>query len=142
MKPITYHGGYKYQLKETYTIIIGIKPDAPIATDYINLDSGGNLAIMKGYAWDGSLVPAIDTPTFMRGSVVHDALYQLMREKHLDPKKHRKAADRILHKVCIEDGMSSFYAWFVYECARVFADPAADPADKRPAIRAPEFHTA
>jgi hypothetical protein len=142
MKPITYHGGYKYQLKETYTIIIGIKPAAPIETDYIRLDTGGNLIIKKGYAWDGPSGPSIDTPTFMRASLVHDALYQLMREKHLDCKKHRKAADRVLHKVCIEDGMSPSFAWLVYERARLFGNPAADPADKRPVIRAPEFRTA
>jgi len=29
----------------------------------------------------------------MRGSLVHDALYQLMRDGHLDRATHREAAD-------------------------------------------------
>ncbi len=28
--------------------------------------------------------PTIETKTFMRASLVHDALYQLMREEHLE----------------------------------------------------------
>ena len=53
MKCIAYNGGYKYQLKETYTLAIDIKPSTPINTKYIALDSNGNLAINEGYAWDG-----------------------------------------------------------------------------------------
>ena len=49
MKCIAYNGGYKYQLKETYTIIIDIKPYKLIKTDYISLDTDGNLTIAKGY---------------------------------------------------------------------------------------------
>ena len=76
MNCILYNGGYKYQLKETSTIAIDISPETPIDTEYITLDSQGNLTIKKGYAWDGPSGPTIDTLTFMRGSLVHDALYQ------------------------------------------------------------------
>ncbi len=138
MKCIAYNGGYKYQLKETYTVAIGIKPSTSIDTEYIDLDSEGKLTIKEGYAWDGPSGPTIDTLTFMRGSLVHDALYQLMREKHVDHNTHREAADRILQEICKEDGMWSLRAWWVYHGVRLFADPAADPADKRPVTRAPK----
>ena len=138
MKCITYNGGYKYQLKAAYALAIDIKPTAPIDTDYIKLDGEGRLSIAAGYAWDGPSGPTIDTLTFMRGSLVHDALYQLMREKYLDHDSYRKAADRVLQKICIEDGMSRLRAWWVYHGVRLFADPAADPSDKRPATRAPK----
>ena len=138
MKCIAYNGGYEYQLKERCSLFIDIKPDAFINTEYITLDTGGNLTISEGYAWDGPSGPTIDSLTFMRGSLVHDALYQLMRDGYLDHNVYREAADRILQKICKEDGMWSLRAWLVYRGVRLFADPHADPADKRPVIRAPE----
>lgn len=138
MKCIAYNGGYKYQLKESYTVAISIKPAQPINTEYIALDTAGNLTIAAGYAWDGPSGPTIDTLTFMRGSLVHDALYQLMRESHLDHEIHREEADRLLRQLCKEDGMWSLRAWWVYHGVRLFADPAADPCDKRPVTRAPK----
>ena len=113
MKCITYNGGYKYQLKETYTIAIDIKPRTSIDTEYIDLDTEGNITIREGYAWDGPSGPTIDTLTFMRGSLVHDALYQLMRENHLNHSEYRGPADRVLQKICKEDGMWSLRAWWV-----------------------------
>lgn len=138
MKCIAYNDGYKYQLKKTYSVAIEIKPTTNINTVYIKLDTGGNLSIIEGYAWDGPSGPTIDTLNFMRGSLVHDALYQLMREKKLDHNTHREAADRILQKICKEDGMWSLRAWWVYHGVRLFGDPAADPADKRRPIHAPK----
>ena len=138
MKCIAYKDGYKYQLKETYTLAIDITPTGPIDTPYIKLDSEGRLIISEGYAWDGPSGPTIDTLTFMRGSLIHDALYQLMREDHLDHTVYREIADRILQKICTEDGMCSLRAWWVFQGVRLFANPAADPASKRPLTRAPK----
>ena len=139
MKCIAYNGGYKYQLKEEYTFAdTGIIPAATITTDFIGLDLAGNLTIAKGYAWDGPSGPTIDTRNFMRGSLAHDALYQLMREKHLDHDTYREAADRLLQRICKEDGMCALRAWWVYQGVRIFGDPAADPARKRPVVRAPD----
>lgn len=138
MKCIAYNSGYKYQLKETYAVPIEIKPSSPINTEYIRLDADGNLTIYEGYAWDGPSGPTFDTLNFMRGSLVHDALYQLMRENDLDHVVYRETADRILQRICKEDGMWSLRAWWVYQGVRIFADPAADPAAERPVKRAPE----
>ena len=138
MSCIAYNDGYKYQLKETYVLTIEIKPDRSIFTDYIDLDLQGSLTIRKGYAWDGPSGPTFDTLNFMRGSLVHDALYQLMREARLDHERHREAADRTLQTICKEDGMSSLRAWWVYLGVHQFGDPSADPARKRPVIHAPK----
>lgn len=137
MKCIAYRGGYKYQLKERYTVEIAIRPAQAIKTAFIRLDTAGKLTLENGYAWDGPSGPTIDTLTFMRGSLEHDALYQLMREKHLDHDTHREAADRILREICLEDGMWRARAWWVYWAVRWFADPAADPASTKPLIHAP-----
>lgn len=137
MEAISYKDGYKYQLTESYNIKINILPVADINTPYIKLTKQGDLTIEKGYAWDGPSGPTIDTKNFMRGSLVHDALYQLMREKHLHKGSCRQPADRLLQQICKEDGMSSLRAWFVYEAVKIAGDPAADPANDKPVIIAP-----
>ena len=135
---ITYKSGYKYQLREDYVTAIGIKPDAPVDTDFLALTLDGALTVKKGYAWDGPSGPTFDTPNFMRGSLVHDALYQLMRERYLDHDQCRKPADKLLQKMCREDGMSALRAWGVYLGVRFGGDPAVDPANDKPVTRAPE----
>ncbi|MFM2120146.1 MAG: hypothetical protein RL722_1614 [Pseudomonadota bacterium] len=134
---ITYNGGYKYQLREDFVVDIPLQQVRDIRTDYIELTPQGRLTIRKGYAWDGPSGPTIDTRNFMRGSLVHDALYQLMRERHLNLDQHRQPADRILELMCREDGMWWLRAWWVYLGVHYFGRPAADPSDKRPPTVAP-----
>ena len=104
---------YKYQLTADYIIQIDIKPAQNKEFEFLSLSSEGVLTIRKYYAWDGPSGPTRDTRNFMRGSLVHDALYQLMRLSALDYKVHRKRADEILKEICREDGMSSFRACLV-----------------------------
>lgn len=137
MECISYRNGYKYQIATDYTVTIPITPENDIQTDFIALNTAGELVIKKGYAWDGPSGPTIDTPNFMRGSLVHDALYQLMREQHLNNHNYRDAADRLLRKLCREDGMNPIRAWFVYKGVSLFGDPAADPANRKRPEKAP-----
>jgi hypothetical protein len=134
---IVYKGGYKYQLKRPYTVRVPLCPAAPIQTPYICLGAAGELVIKEGYAWDGLSGPTLDTLNFIRGSLVHDALYQLMRERCLDHAIHRVTADRILRAMCWADGMWRFRSWWVYLGVRWFGNYAADPAVKHPLIYAP-----
>ena len=138
MECISYKGGYKYQLKEDHVTGISIKPDAPITTEYIVLSIEGRLTVKNGYAWDGPSGPTFDTLNFMRGSLVHDALYQLMREGHLDADRYRDVADRLLQTMCQEDGMTALRAWWVYQGVRLGGGPSADPASNKPIKRAPK----
>lgn len=138
MEYIFYKKGYKYQLNVDYSTNIPVKPDSNINSDYIVLSSDGDLTIKKGYAWDGPSGPTVDTLNFMRGSLVHDALYQLMREGRLDKDKQRKPADRLLQKMCREDGMSSMRSWWVYQGLRLGGGPAADQENKKPVVKAPK----
>ena len=98
---------------ETY-----IKPQKEIITNFILLSETGSITIRSGYTWDGPSGPTIDTKNFMRGSLVHDALYQLIREKLLT-QEDKKAADKLLRDICIKDGMSRFWAWFVYMAVKI-----------------------
>ena len=119
-----YRSGYKYQLAETEDFRLDVLPDEDIHTDFIHLLENGHMVIEKGYAWDGPSGPTIDTLNFMRGSLVHDALYQLMRGNHL-PEGLREIADDELKKICREYGMSGVRAWGGHKGVRWFAKTAA-----------------
>lgn len=134
---IAFQDGYKYQLAEDYVVETGLAQPAFITTRFIELSPSGRLTIKGGYAWDGPSGPTVDTLNFMRGSLVHDALYQLMREGHLDHKKHRDDADRLLRRLCREDGMGALRAWWVYAAVRKAAGPAAAPRNLKPTRYAP-----
>ena len=125
-----YQKGYKYQLIEDYEIIVCICPETDISTDYINLTCLGDLTIKKGYAWDGPSGPTIDTRNFMQGSLVHDALYQLIRNGLLKP-YWRHQADKELRRLCLHDGMSKLRAWWVHKAVHLFGSFAADPKNKK-----------
>ncbi len=122
---------YKYQLMEQYIHETGLKIPESISTtaNWVKMTKSGRLTLKKGYAWNGPSGPTIDTKNFMRGSLVHDALYQLMRERLL-PQRMRKAADVMLRDICIHDGMSKTRADYVYHAVRVFAGKAAKPSKK------------
>ncbi|MBI5178806.1 MAG: DUF1353 domain-containing protein [Nitrospinae bacterium] len=130
MESIVYKGGYKYQLRKDYTVKTGIIPKEPVDTGFIALTLEGHLTVRTGYAWDGPSGPTIDTQSFMRGALVHDALYQLMREEKLNKGKDREPADRLLQTICLEDGMWSVRAWAAYKAVRWFGEKSADPANK------------
>ena len=136
---IEYADGYKYQLLRNYYMSTYIIPNEYIRTDFIDLGIDGFLSIREGYAWDGPSGPTItiDTLNFMRGSLVHDAFYELMREGYLNHNKYRLDIDTILKEICIEDGMSSIRAWFVFKAVRIFGEPSANPKYKKPSIYAP-----
>ena len=134
---IRYKSEYKYQLAESYQIRIVIKPKSAIKTDFIDLDIQGNLEVKKGYAWDGPSGPVKDTEENMRASLVHDALYQLMRNNELNSRTHRKAADKEFKDICQADGVSNFRASVYYKTLRSFGKAAASPENKKRVIRAP-----
>ncbi len=134
---IKYKSGYKYQLVEEYKVEVSAIPEKIIQTDYFDLTTEGLLTIKKGYAWDGPSGPTYDTRNFMRGSLVHDALYQLMRNKYIDTEKWRKEADVNLRKICVEDGMSKIRAWWVYKAVRSFGGNSAKEESKKKANNAP-----
>lgn len=134
---IQYRGRYKYQLRRTHVDRVEIRPDRPITTDYVALTPDGTITMQRGYAWDGPSGPSLDTPSFMRGSLVHDALYQLMRLGELDADRWRDAADRELQRMCRDDGMWRIRAWWVYLGVHWFGKPFTSPSASKPVETAP-----
>ncbi len=127
---IRYTAGYKYQLLDSYMINVPIKIAERMESGFLTLEplrldpNRSLLSIKEGYAWDGPSGLTIDTHNFMRGSLVHDALYQLMRWELLD-RRHREAVDQMLKGICLKDGMSRLRAWWIYKAVRWGADRAA-----------------
>jgi hypothetical protein len=93
--------------------------------DKIVLSPNGAMAVAEGYSWDGASGPAIDTHDFMFASLIHDALYQLMRLGLLD-KSFRKDADQTLYDLCRAAGMPWWRAQYVYTAVRWFGAANAD----------------
>ena len=107
--------GYKYQTpfnRYRHTEC----PDVE-CNEYLSIKDGV-LVIGKGYCWNGSSGPAIDTAKCMTASLVHDAYYQMFREECLDRDIWRLYADKQYHKYCIEDGMWKWLANLRYKVIR------------------------
>ena len=136
---IKYQGSYKYVLREDYTVKIRILPLKPIITKWAVLLSNGMLTIYEGYAWDGPSGPTVDTPDFMRGSLIHDALYKMMRLGLLSL-DYKCQADDILREICLEDGMDPMYAKIVYEAVSMFGTGHSLPSGEPPILIAPRLY--
>lgn len=129
---------YKYQ---TWIDIEYLLPDSPslnikdvcTGTTFIQIYHG-KLFVKKYYAWDGASGPTWDDNTNMRGSLIHDALCQLMREGRLDRNKWWGYAADVLRDVCIEDGMSqsraNLWCWAVKKFGRGNSKPAEKPENE------------
>lgn len=106
---IQYTCGYKYQLYTDYTMEL---PAAFVgfifSTRFYDLQDR-KLTIRAGYAWNGASGPTWDDKSNMRGSLVHDCLYQAIIEGHL-PRTLRPDVDQLLHALCVEDGMNRLRA--------------------------------
>ena len=120
--------GYMHTLPKELSAFI-------VDNEYIKIASG-DLCIKKGYAWDGPSGPTIDTKNFMRGSLVHDALYQLLRENELPP-TCRKFADLLLKDICRKDGMSWIRAQWVYLGVKLMGKKAASTSCRKEIQYAP-----
>lgn len=122
------NGRYKYELTDGYAQYgIDLGPKRTGIYSYLVYDELVELLVIRaGYWWDGPSFIAIDTPDFMRGSLVHDALYQLMREGKLS-KKYRKYADKLCVQICKEDGMAWWRRGYVYWFLRAFAAGTLKP---------------
>lgn len=96
---------WKYTLEDQEQKYIGTQfPD--IIFRFIEI-SNGMLYIAEQYAWDGASGPTFDTKNTMTPSLIHDALYQLMREGLLSADL-KEDADRIFYLMLKERGM-----WFI-----------------------------
>lgn len=119
--------GYKYRLLDPYSVEISILGfEGEVKGGWVGITRNGLLEYMRGYGWDGPSGPTIDTEDSLRAALVHDALYQLLREEIL-PRSYRKKADRIFRRILKADGMPLWRRWYWYQAVRWFAQGSARP---------------
>lgn len=143
--PITYASNRKYQLREgggyykSWTIRTPIWGNAARIEDpnsdtpWIRLHQDGRLDIKIGYTWDGPSGPTFDQPReqTLRASLVHDALYQLMRASKLPVDVYRGVADDLFAELLKADGMPWWRRFLWVTGVRKFARYAAEPQPER-----------
>lgn len=136
---VFYRAGYKYQLAENFRIVVAedLWPEREIDTEFLRLTVGGTLQIAAGYAWDGASGPVVDRPSTMVASLVHDALYQLMRLGLLDAESHRRPADACYERLCRRDGMWWWWARLHLRALERFGGVHASPESQKPIRCAP-----
>lgn len=131
MKTIKYKSGYKYQTALQHKTMIPITGhDAE--SEFVSLSPEGLLLIRSGYAWDGPTGYVLHTyrQRMMRGSLYHDALYQLMREEQLD-REHRQEADDVFLLTILEDKTPSVLAHTAYRLIRLVGGKFTSPTQKK-----------
>lgn len=134
---IHYRAGYKYQLTKDLTADTNIRPKPHMINNaFCALHTDGTLFIRAGYAWDGASGPMMDTPTVMKASCVHDALYQFMREGLLS-RDLQTAADWEFYRICRASGMSAIRALYSFCAVQLFGATSTDPAHDRKELTAP-----
>jgi len=127
---------WKYQLIEPFEATVNIMPLDEIKTEFITLRQNGRLTLAQYYAWDGASGLCPDMRCMMRGTLIHDALYQLMR-LNLISRRYRKAADQDLKKRILFDGANTLWAGIVYGGVRVFARKGVMPLAEEPIVEVP-----
>lgn len=131
-----YRKGFKYQLAYDEWFSTGLRPASSIVTGYIDLDVSGNMKVKEGYAWDGPSGPTYDSGSSMRGSLFHDAAYQLIRMELLHP-KWRKEADDQFGLFLKEDGMWWIRRKLWVRAVKMLAASAASPSSVKKVYTAP-----
>ncbi len=71
--------GYKYVVKKPYHFTLDIKPEQECDLMFLKMDMEGNILVLPGYPWDGASGPTWDTLNSMKGSLIHDVGYRLIR---------------------------------------------------------------
>ena len=114
---------YKYILQSAVEIQAKVKVDKESTIGPLTIRPDGYLLIQPGYAWDGA-TGCPDFNSILYPSLIHDAMYQLMREGVLNSETDRKIADQLLRDLCIKKGMGKAVAMLVYYAVRLFAEKA------------------
>ncbi len=129
---ISYKSGYKYQTVDSPVRLRlqDLKPDVAVKAPFASLSRKGVLTIRGHYAWDGPSGPTIDTDNFMLGSLIHDCLYELIRNEFL-PHYFWRFADRELDHVNELCGMSRIRRWWVRKGLAVARGRAALPKNRK-----------
>ncbi len=119
---LAFSSGFKHQVREVPQLFdvkaLGSIPQ--IDWKWLHIKNG-ILIIDLWYGWDGCSGPTWDNDSSMRGSLLHDALTQLMRQNLLD-RRLKPVMDQMFHDQLIADGFwkfrADYYLWGVTKFGR------------------------
>ena len=123
---------YKYKLEEDIAFSTCVL-DFDVSTEYIELKSHGVLVIRKGYMWDGVTgLPSFATDAMLkhtaRGSLLHDAFYQLIRLGLL-PVELKDKVDTEMKERFTQDGLNKIVVSMFYQAVKNFGSQYCKPGD-------------
>ena len=127
---------YKYCLAEDFTMVLPY--DFGVGEFDWAIILGTSITIKRGYCWDGASGGCPDFKSIMRGALVHDALYQMIRLKVIDINM-RLIADEVLYECCIEDGMYKLVAKTVKKAVNTFGGVWINKGDAVPKVITLDF---
>jgi hypothetical protein len=146
---ILYKDGFRFRLEEPVRIATGLFGYEG-GNSYLHINANGDLVVHAGYGWDGASGPTMDTPGTCRASLVHDALYQLIRLGVLPAEVARKRADVLLQTLMDEDTprnsgvlgslkelWNDLRGRYWYRGVRWFGASSTAPTAERKVLRAP-----
>ena len=119
--------GYKWKLYEDAVVSLPSSPNVcpqKWGTSKYGLVQVKELTlyIKAGYTWNGANV-IWDTKTVVQGSLVHDALYDLIRDNCLG-EPYQALADQLFREICVGDRMIKMRAWWIFKAVRKFGHRA------------------
>jgi hypothetical protein len=106
---------YKWRLDEYHIQTVPIYGVTAKTKDgWLLLRPNGTLGFNRGYCWDGASGPTWDTVSSRLPSLVHDGLYQLIREGLIDS-AYKDVSDMELERLLIKEGMHPWRArvWYL-----------------------------
>jgi len=78
-----------------------------------------SIQVNPGYTWDGCSGPTVDTANTMAAGLVHDFLYQMVREGIIS-KDCKEDIDNLFHSILRECGVIKIRAWYYHEAVKRF----------------------
>lgn len=126
---------FKYQLAETVIVHTSIRPKEAIDLKFLSMDKNGVLIIKDGYGWDGS-TGSIDTNTNLPGSLVHDALCELINKGYLN-RMYQILADQLFREILEQDGMNPIRVKLHFMAVRKYDKSGLKKYKPKQALEAP-----
>ena len=136
------HPRYKYRMLYDLSIIVDSFLGHDIEEPFFSLHLG-LLTAKKGYCWDGPSVPWFllwvtkwfGLPQFLRASLFHDIIYQMLREGQLMGRDYiksahnrfRKMGDDMMYEIGLIDGMVKIRIKWCRRGVRIGGRKAAQP---------------
>lgn len=125
---------YKYRLSADYVIETALR-HMPFEAEFIQLTEEGIFTVRKGYLWDGVSGPTWDSGNTMIAGLIHDALYQAIRQRLL-PRHMKNTVDYLFYMELIAGGMNKFRANYYHVAVKTFGHLSCKPGDiKAPKVR-------